>query len=180
MAGTRARLSRREAEEFAERTLTDHGLFAVPVNPVRVANALGISVQNAVFRDPRLAGMATRRGEHSLILVKEDDPLLRKRFTVAHEVGHCLLHLSDDDLEIADTEDDFFRTGEPESKAWSQRRQIEFEANAFAAALLMPQRLVAEFWERIPERERNVEVMASIFQVSQASMGIRLQALGLI
>jgi Zn-dependent peptidase ImmA (M78 family) len=60
----------------------------------------------------------------------------------------------------------------------------EIEANAFAAALLMPERLVLESVERVlgtkqHTPERLVRLLADDFQVSEAAMGYRLINLGI-
>lgn len=62
----------------------------------------------------------------------------RKRFTIAHELGHYLLHRSGQQAL-------FCRHGAVEEGASRPRLPVaEVEANAFAAALLMPAPLVRE------------------------------------
>lgn len=172
--------SRAQLEAIAKQTLLDHGLLSIPVNPVEVAQALHFDVKHAVFRDNALSGLCARRSGKTTILVRQGDHPIRKRFTVAHEIGHALLHLDADTPEIADRDDDFFRTTEPADSVWSERRQHEFEANAFAAGLLMPAELVRHAFKIIPARDRTVAVMADTFQVSEQAMGIRLSMLGLL
>lgn len=176
---SRPRRDRRDIEDLARRTLVEHGLFACPVNPVVVARRLGATVQNAVFSEERLAGLTRLRGEHAVILVKESDQPLRKRFTIAHEIGHVLLHIDKDTVEIIDSDADFFRSQFEDTAEWTDVRQREVEANMFAAGLLMPADLVREVWNELSEDSRSVETLSALFQVSEEAMGYRLSAIGL-
>jgi len=158
-----------EIENFARQTLKDHNMYSIPVDPVVLANKMGVRVSNAVFSDPTLAGMVAKRGDHSSILVKDDDALNRKRFTIAHELGHMLLHLHQDDGEFIDTMDHFRTTG------LNGNNGPEVEANQFAAALLMDSELIKQCWPAV----QSSDSMADIFKVSKEAMEYRLNFLGL-
>lgn len=91
-----------------------------------------------------------------LIFLRADLPEPMRRFTLAHEIGHAALHRSiglavevaaagggqpeesvecvADDLQAISVEDEALAPGQ----AYSARAQREAEANAFAAALLLP------------------------------------------
>ena len=99
----------------------------------------------------------------------------RRRFTVAHELGHWHLH--------RDTQTHarglYCRSEDVGGSDAELRaaRAIEAEANRFAAALLMPESLVrleAERWKF------NVHVLARRFQVSLPAMQLRLATLGVL
>jgi len=86
----------------------------------------------------------------------------RRRFTIAHEVGHWQLHrTADDGL--------FCRASDGES---DDDGAIEREANEFAAALLMPATLMREHYAEC----RDFEEMKRRFHSSSAAMGRRLHA----
>lgn len=70
---------------------------------------------------------------NKIILVNLADPFVRRRFTVAHELGHLQLHTKKIDKEIIISRK-------------SDAGHLEKEANAFAAALLMPKRLTYEYF----------------------------------
>lgn len=178
-SGDSNRKSQAEIKEFARQTLKDHGLFSVPVNPIVVANKLGIRVYNAVFSDTKFSGLAAKRSNGFSILVKQGDHPYRKRFTVAHEIGHALLHLESGPDEIIDTDSDFFRVPPGDPDSWSIKRRREYEANLFAAELLMPVELMKTTWENLSKDDRSVSKMALAFQVSEEAMGYRLNDLGL-
>lgn len=95
-----------------------------------------------------------------------DDPYYRQAFTVAHEIGHFVRH---DQLPF----ERFLRT---ESAALSTDREIEQEANWFAASLLMPRLLLDRYWPI----HRDVKKLAAVFGVSSLAMQYRLQNLGFI
>ncbi len=166
-------MKKNEIEAFAHQTLLDHGMYSIPVDPVVLANRLGIRVSNAVFSDSSLSGMIAKRGQKKSLLVNDNDAIQRKRFTIAHELGHSLLHLNADG-EFVDNQIDLFRTEFDKQEEGSF--SMEVEANQFAAALLMDADLVRKMWPEL----RDVEKMAELFKVSETAMGIRLGSLGLV
>ncbi|MBO6794655.1 MAG: ImmA/IrrE family metallo-endopeptidase [Balneolaceae bacterium] len=58
----------------------------------------------------------------------------KKKFVLAHELGHRLLHYRKMN----------FLCNDKDVSSWSSNNKFEFEANEFAAELLMPQRLILE------------------------------------
>ena len=161
--------TRPEIEKEARRILAQHGLLSVPVDPVVLASKEGIQVNNAVFADEQIAGMIAKRKESVTLLVKQDDHPYRKRFTIAHELGHHFLHLAGQEGERIDTAVDLFRS--------EAGKKEEVEANQFAAALLMPKELVEQ--ELALRSGSTLEEFAARFRVSGEAMGIRLATLGL-
>jgi hypothetical protein len=94
----------------------------------------------------------------------------RRRFTIAHELGHWRLHRDDDERAV------FCRSGSIAPDAAQPREQIpaaEDEANVFAAALLMPARLVEQQYLRCG---RDFFRLCDTFGASGAAMGRRLHA----
>jgi Zn-dependent peptidase ImmA (M78 family) len=166
-------MTKKQIEEKARSVLKDHGLYSIPVDPIVLANRIGISVQNAKFSEDALSGMVAKRRNLVSILVNVNDPPFRKRFTIAHELGHNFLHLLKDG-DFVDRDSDLFRDEIPEGVtdiAWIN----EVQANQFAAALLMDEKFVREFWDK----DKNVDRLADKFKVSASAMGIRISSLGL-
>jgi hypothetical protein len=94
----------------------------------------------------------------------------RRRFTIAHELGHWRLHRDAEEHAV------FCRSSsiEPEdTKARVPIAAAEDEANVFAAAMLMPARLVREQYVRC---ERDFFRLCDTFLASGAAMGRRLHA----
>ncbi len=163
--------SRREIEDQAAEILRSHGLFSIPVDPVTLANREGIRVNNAKFSDENLSGLVAKRGSNVTILVNQSDVPFRKRFTIAHELGHHFLHLLSDG-DFVDTQVDLFRDAEAGESA---PKSVEVQANQFAAALLMPETLVRQAFEKT----QSLPELARLFNVSEEAMAIRLGRLGL-
>jgi predicted transcriptional regulator len=93
---------------------------------------------------------------------------MRRRFTIAHEIGHFVLHAP------AALGTVFCRvTDEPEPVA----KRIEREANRFAAELLMPEEGVRAEASRA---DCDAAMLADLFQVSEIAMSWRLYNLGLV
>jgi Zn-dependent peptidase ImmA (M78 family) len=168
-------LPREQIEQRAKEVLRGHGLSSIPVDPVVLANRLGMSVRNAKFSDDSLVGMIAKRGDHVQLLVNQADPPYRKRFTIAHELGHHFLHLLEDG-EFIDGEANLFRGQNEDQENATPDKRREIQANMFAAALLMPEDAVREDWQRVA----TAEGMARRFNVSESAMNIRLKSLGLI
>lgn len=88
----------------------------------------------------------------------------RQRFTLAHELAHYILH-REKNTEFQDST--FFRGNKMDS--------LEYMANDFAAALLMPDGKVSEY---IKSGERNLGNLAAQFEVSAAAMKYKVEKLG--
>jgi Zn-dependent peptidase ImmA (M78 family) len=167
-------MKRSEIEQRARDILRDHGMLDMPVDPVKLANDLGVKVFNAKFGQQDTAGLLAVREQKPTIYVDRDDHPVRKRFTVAHELGHFVLHLLGRDGEFIDTSDNLRTIPDPDA-SWTPERRMEWEANVFAAALLMDEELVRQKWEEIGE----LEGLARWFQVSRPAMVFRLESLGI-
>ena len=166
--------SRTDVERRAKEILTQHRLYSVPVDPVLLASELGVTINNAKFADDSWAALIAKRDHTTRILVEQSDPPYRKRFSIAHELGHHFLHLLEDG-EIVDKRADMFRQREPDTGSMSEGRLREIQANWFAAALLMPSELVRAEWRRNP----SIKHMATLFNVSEEAMGYRIDTLDL-
>lgn len=140
----------------------------VPVDVTRLAKDLKVAVTSA-FLNPKISGMIERRPSGYVITVNHGDPSTRMRFTIAHELGHYMLHRSligdgiDDDRAYRSTE-----VGKYHNTAIGPHE--ETEANQFAANLLMPLETV----NRVYSELRSVREVAKLFEVSEHAMSIRL------
>ena len=73
-----------------------------PVNVHLIAEKLGIKLKIA-FLAKGISGMLEKLGESFLITLNETDSFTRQRFTLAHELGHYMLHR---DLDGSGVDDD--------------------------------------------------------------------------
>lgn len=138
-----------------------------PINAIRLAKALGYEVYQASFTDNAISGGANFQKQGGKIYLNRNDSPTRQRFTLAHELGHCIMHREYYRNGILERID-MFRNPENHS-------QEEVEANAFAANLLMPEQMVREMWKRWG----STEILADIFKVSLSAMSYRLYNLHL-
>lgn len=160
-----------QLERRARKVLRDLGIEHEPVDVFNVAGALGARVQLEVADDD-LSGALHRDVDGGPVIgVNGRHHPNRKRFTIAHEIGHLLLH--DQPVYI----DHVFRRDRRSSEAVDPH---EIEANGFAAALLMPKDFVLRRVEgkRLPLRSDEVERLANAFEVSTQAMTFRLENLG--
>jgi hypothetical protein len=92
----------------------------------------------------------------------------RRRFTIAHELGHWRLHRDAEEQSV------FCRAGSIDPERTEARAPLppaEDEANVFAAAVLMPARLIQDQYVRC---QRDFVRLCSTFGASGAAMGRRL------
>jgi Zn-dependent peptidase ImmA (M78 family) len=166
----------KKAEVRAEHLLQEQSVIARPVPVEDIARILGARLLFEPLND-ELSGLLYREGGVATIGVNSAHPTSRQRFTVAHEIGHLLLHegkpMFVDKLVRVDLRD---------SNSAAGTLKEEREANAFAAALLMPQAMILESLQRVRglAGDAMVQSLADRFQVSTQAMEYRLTNLGLV
>ncbi|HST33204.1 MAG TPA: ImmA/IrrE family metallo-endopeptidase [Solirubrobacteraceae bacterium] len=151
----------REAQQLLS---TVWGGRPLPVDPIQIAQQLGIEVFTAGL-DEGVAGMLImRRGRDPKIYINGRDSLNRQRFTAAHELGHYVKHVAEDDWEHVDYRDALASQG---------TNLDEVFANKFAANLLMPKDEVERLKKRHGEGA-SAAALAYEFGVSVDAMNFRL------
>ena len=139
--------------------------LSVPVNIERLIRELNI---NIVKEDMEygMSGYIEKRADGWKIGINKYDSLARKRFTLAHELGHYILHRD----RIIDTRhEDYILLRDNEFTP------IEREANEFAAELLMPEK---HFREYIQKGITKFKDLADKFDVSVSAIKYRAYKLG--
>ena len=108
---------------------------------------------------------------------RNDPPLRRHRFTIAHEIGHWVCHCLEGRAGILAPS--YCRATDIANDA---DRTIEREANIFASELLMPETGVRAAWEDIEAREGEdrVAAVAARLDVSPSATWWRLFNLGFV
>ncbi len=172
--------------EVVEDLLAKQSLAKAPIPVERLAQNLGVELRYEPFagEQDQVSGMLFRDGGRTVIGINANEGQLRQRFTIAHEIGHLLLHKAPMYL---DTPAEVFMRNQRSSQSVDPK---EIQANTFAAELLMPEKLVraeaadaqAELSKRSPlvDTEELVERLAQKFQVSIQAMTFRLANLGVI
>lgn len=137
-----------------------------PVHAISIANDLGLKVFNVTTWSDDISGMIRKDPNRSgasgfAIFVNGRHPETRRRFTIAHEIAHYILHenLIGDGI----VEDGLLR-------AQGLTNAVERQANAMAADILMP-------WSLLDieiQRGRSIEALAALFNVSRDAMSYRV------
>ncbi len=177
---------RARIEQEADKILQSHAMMTPPVDVLRVAELLGYRVVLKFFDEADLSGTVIRDDRGTVTLgINTLHPLVRQRFSIAHEIGHAWLHLSRATREsffVDPPAGVFFR----DSNASRGEDQKEIEANQFAAALLMPGQLVHDWLGALAQSARKLTIEAAVsdlavrFNVSTQAMRFRLVTLGFI
>src|SRR5690349_455878 len=77
-------------ELAAEQLLAKLNIGEVPTPIEDVARSLNMSISRAPSAE--FSGLLIRKDGHALIGVNSNEPVVRQRFTIAHEIGHFILH----------------------------------------------------------------------------------------
>lgn len=138
----------------------------VPLDVAAVAEKFGIRIEYVSLKDD-LSGIFYKDEENNcwVLHVNEEHHPNRRRYTIAHELGHFCLHRH---LKQVFEDKIFFRGGESSKMEW--------QANDFASAILMPEE---EFRGEVRSGKRKVEELAKVFQVSTLALRIRAKNLGM-
>lgn len=152
-----------------------------PVDPVKIANQYGVNVRQGRLPDDVSGALIKKRNDDAIIFVETTDNERRKRFTVAHELGHYisrLLSIGNASTPETDSESEYeyefidFRN----PKSATGDHPDEVLANSFAAELLMP----ASDVKKMHKDSNDPLKLALVFGVSGDAMKFRLINLGLI
>jgi Zn-dependent peptidase ImmA (M78 family) len=141
----------------------------IPVDPIRIANELGITVYDAELEDS-VSGMIIREvgGDPKIYLNRADHPN-RSRFSCAHEIGHFVNATMDKKISFVDYRGPLSATGKDVGEVF---------ANQFASALLMPRtELARDFGNGLLATAAD---LAWTYKVSIDAMQFRLKNLDLI
>jgi Zn-dependent peptidase ImmA (M78 family) len=174
---------RKFIREIVEKLLRDHGVEpgAVPVDKIARALDIEISLDKV---DDDLSGFLFRDKESSRTVIGANSShhKNRQRFTIAHELGHFLLHEGEmihlDEKSAGLTVN--FRDGESSTG----ENNNEKEANYFAAELLMPAKFLREELQGkhldLFEDSETLNNLAKKYKVSPQALTFRLTNLGYI
>jgi predicted transcriptional regulator len=168
------------ARAAAEKLVASLGIQAAPVDVEQVASALRLRVVHEDLGED-VSGLLVSRGRSAGIAVKRGDAPVRRRFTIAHEIGHFVLghHIQRNEMVHADQHHQVIYRSQSASQGLDP---LEVQANQFAASLLMPAKIIREEVAslRKPLQEADVKALAQRFRVSEQAMTIRLTTLNLV
>jgi len=168
----------KHAKLKAEELLTAGKVKSAPVDVERLASMVQAKIHYEPLED-EISGLVTRTEDGAaLIGVNKSHHPNRQRFTIAHEIGHLLLH----DHELLHI-DRAFPIALRDANASLGTDAVEIEANQFAAELLMPTELIQKDVKKLlnkVEPEEATEQLAAKYKVSVQAITIRLTALGFL
>ena len=169
MTPARPRYAR--VEQLADGLLRQANITDAPVPIDDIVRGQGIAIRLMDLKD--VSGLVVRDGTRTVIGVNREHALTRRRFTVAHELAHALLH---EGKEIH--YDKNFRVDFRSGASSLGVDVVEMEANFFAASILMPWR----FLEADPlvegvdfeDADAAIKRLAARYKVSPHAMSIRI------
>jgi len=136
--------------------------FSIDVN--HIAEKLNINIILYDFSDG-VSGAFFKDHDNLMLGINKSHSEQRQRFTIAHEIGHYVLHSTEFlHYDTKKLDEIYFR-------ADNVSNQDEVEANHFAAELLMPEKLINKC---IDNNIHSIEKLAQRFNVSQNAMRYRL------
>ena len=141
------------AQKAALTLLKENHVIEPPVDPVMIARNRGLSVFFVELPPDMQSVSGFYDFEENAIFVNKDEYPLRQTFTIAHELGHKILH-----EDWVKTKDYRVLLRDQGGKSSDPR---EREANAFAAHLLVPRFMLSKYWNVM-----SVEALSELFAVS--------------
>ena len=167
-------MARKDIEVLTAELLSKAQVQYPPVPIEEIAVSQGALLARHHFSGTE-SGFALRQDGRWIIGVNTATSQRRQRFSIAHELGHLLLHpgkpLIVDHSVLISKRDNLSSTGtDPE----------EIEANRFAANILMPHEMILHQLQqdmpiyKFDSRDELIAHMARAFDVSTEAMGYRL------
>lgn len=146
-------------KQQAEKLLGDLQVSTLPVDVYEIADKLGIEIMELSEPDWFSGSLLNIEDSYYIIVNKIMTPE-KKRFTIAHELGHFILHKN----EVVYMDND-------------KQEHLQRQANMFAAALVMPERAVraeSNKWYK------NHKFLAGVFGVLEDTMFDRMRELEIL
>lgn len=179
-------LSKQEIENKAALLLMEFDIYEpfVPIEKIVKGNKINIIHHDF---DDEVSGVLVIKDNVATIGVNKANSLERKRFTIAHEMAHYILHwnpVSNSNQEVFVDKDLFMKFRNTKNEYSKEEVRIEQEANAFAAALLMPKHFIEDElnkteYQKLQEPDI-IQKIAKRFKVSEPAMTYRLTNLEML
>jgi Zn-dependent peptidase ImmA (M78 family) len=154
------------------------GDLTVQIKIEEIAKFRGLKVMAYPLGDD-VSGLLSIENGIGTIGYNQSEAKVRRRFTIAHELGHYELHRDKSHLFV----DKQFIYRSLDSSNTPANQMMEREANAFASAILMPTDLVRKAVDDIEidfGSEDSINALAKLFDVSTTAMSMRISGLGML
>lgn len=156
-----------DPEAVCERILGEAGQIGLPID-LRTVCSLWPTLHVAeedLDKDGYLIPLGVHGAE---LLVRRQDPPMRKKFTLAHELGHWVLANLQDDQVVFDKGNGLALTSRNEH---SRQTPEEIWCNRFAAALLIPRSELTRYLS-----ESNSQEIADLVATGDSKFGVSREA----
>ncbi|MNJ97106.1 hypothetical protein D3C87_148470 [compost metagenome] len=173
-------MSTEEIENKAALLLMEFDIYEPFVPVEKIVKGKNIDIVYHDF-DEEVSGVLVIKDNVATIGVNKANSLERKRFTIAHEMAHYSIHwkpMSRSNQEVFVDKDLFMKFRNTMNNYDREEIRMEKEANAFAAALLMPKHFIENELNK-PEYQKLkesdiIQKLAKRFKVSEPAMTYRL------
>lgn len=166
-----------DPRDAAEKAIQEFGVKSAPVQVERIAKSLGAILRFSPL-DEELSGMIHIKDNVPIIGVNSLHHPHRQRFTIAHEIGHLILHkhLITESVHV----DKAFPVLMRGVTSALGTDTVEIDANAFASQLLIPTSLLGQI--KLPgsfdiDDDSPMEELAKKFRVSRKVVEFRLASI---
>lgn len=149
---------------YVNKVRKDNVLREPPFFPREIAEAYGLTVKEVRFNSEHSAVSGFLDFAEKAIYVNADDPYTRQTFTIAHELGHFLMH-----KEVYRKNPNLYQVL-LRMPIGAETDPLEKEANSFAAHLLVPELELKRF-----SSFGALDDLASYFMVSKDVIRSRLE-----
>lgn len=164
-------------ERITNSILEELGITKLPIPVDEIAKKRGLEIR-AYDLGENVSGVLVMESGKGTIGFNPTESKVRQRFTIAHELGHYELHKQDNGFFIDKEFKMLFRDHNSSTGEYKK----EQEANAFAAALLMPEKFVVKEIKNHNldlSDEDSMKELAKLFNVSVPAMTYRVTNLNL-
>lgn len=172
----------KKIENLVIKILKDQGINSPPINIEKIAKSKGAQIVPYEMGN-EISGILVVNGNKGVIGVNTSQAKVRQKFTIAHELAHYLLHRQGpkEQKEQLFVDKDFIVKYRSNKSYSREEMRHESEANAFAAALLMPKQFIFAELNKKQNQDLSetalIEELARIFDVSIPAMTYRLSDL---
>ncbi len=159
-------------EQTALDILVSHNLSSPPTFVEDLATKLNIEIIKTSFDSSNVSGVLVYKNGRFIIGINSTHTPERQRFTIAHELGHYVLHKKRFHMDTEFVEGEIMYR---DDKSATGEIREEVEANLFAASILMPKNIFISSWKDL----HSISDLATKFKVSVQAATFRLKSLGL-
>lgn len=167
------RLKRDRISKIVSDLLLKCSIKKLPIDVEEIARVLNIEIKKSPYDGEKgVSGVLIRDSSKNIIGVNTTDNEHRQRFTMAHEIGHFLLHAGNQ-IYV----DRKYNVNFRDKKSGEGTDNEEIEANTFASMLLIPDNFLLKDLRKNDTdilNTKDIKFLADRYNVSPEAMSLRL------